>query len=167
MHAEAQAKQRMVHQDFVHRLNEFLGGLSDENLDLLDDLFAASLGDQHYAGYIRGQIGVIREYNHKRCRCGVNHEEEAKDAFTPDSPVDGSSTPESPSKEADPSALMEGYCVEVVPSDIASHYPTKYRCSNCFTPIVSLDDRMRRSPGVKGCGGCQQMTKHGGKWFER
>lgn len=45
--------------------------------------------------------------------------------------------------------------------DFIEHQWPKVKCANCGDEYVSLEDRMKRDPGVKGCASCQQKAKWG------
>ena len=53
-------------------------------------------------------------------------------------------------------SLMDQY--NVVPNPEADGY---FMCGGCGLFIHSLEDRMLREPGIKGCEGCQQKAKFG------
>lgn len=36
-----------------------------------------------------------------------------------------------------------------------------FQCKNCAMPYQSVEDRMRRDPGVANCGGCREKTRWG------
>ena len=153
-------------------MNDFLEKQSDEELMLIERMLLAALDSQHYVGYMRGQIDMLRERKFSVCRCGTNHEKEASDALGEAAEAVSTEVVENAANvadepEEDTEFLMAKYSVQVVPSDLEEHYPTKYRCSVCFTPIVSLEDRMRRPPGTPGCSGCKSFNSQGAKWFGR
>ncbi len=52
--------------------------------------------------------------------------------------------------------LMKLY--NVVPDPSTEGY---FKCGGCGVFIMSLEDRMLREPGVKGCTGCQEQAKFG------
>lgn len=158
---------RIRMRDGVHKINELLDALNDEQLATLDNLIFASSRSKSSAAHLRGQIDVIREVKFGTCRCGTNHEEEfAAEFTTPEQPVPDDAA------DADHRAMLDAgamaaYKVEPVPEDLADEYPTKFRCSECFIPIVSLEDRMLRPKGIDGCSGCQQASATGTKWYGR
>ena len=53
-------------------------------------------------------------------------------------------------------ALMAEY--NVVPR---TDGPTPFKCGNCGVDIISLEDRMRREPGIGGCSGCMAKSRNG------
>lgn len=155
---------RVQERNMTHKVGELLDALNADQLHTLDHLLAAARRSKHVCGYVRGQIDLIREQKFNICRCGTNHDEEIAQEFTSLVPEVGPDPQMSPEEEQD---LMGKYRVMPVPADLREVYPTEYRCADCFTPIVSLQDRMLRNPGIEGCSGCQQASGTGIKWYGR
>lgn len=162
-HQQQEAK--IKGRDMIHRVSDLIDSLNDEQLGTLEYLTMALCNDPSYAGYVHGQVDTVRELKFGTCRCGTDHDEELAQEFS--TPPENQPDIETTHKDYLDAGAMKKYHIEFVPDDLNDVYPTKYRCANCFTPIVSIEDRMLRAPGIDGCSGCQQMSKNGTKWYGR
>lgn len=150
--------------DAKHRVRDFMMELSKEQYEVLSMIFN-SIDDAADIAFYRGQLLVIGEMKHDICSCKENHlEAHAECSVTPDSvfgeqeeQVDPEVIPDLHFAEDKNDALMEEYNVVKAGDEV----PTDFKCGGCGIAIVSLDDRMLRPPGVKGCEGCQHKAKFG------
>lgn len=152
----------MSHVDRSHQITALIDELNPEQLKAVFMLMGLAGANQNSAAYFQGLITMKLQDKHGICMCGDKHDpsdllDEEQSAKAPDMP----------SESVDPTgqneyraAKMEEYGLEEVPIP-GNPNRTYLRCKNCQTPCSSLEDRMRRDPGVKGCSGCQQKAKWG------
>lgn len=111
-----------------------------------------TMADPHngaaYAQFLLGTCTAIMRIKYKVCMCGEDHlstehlgKVEAKEEF------------KLGATSAGEEAAFTEYGMERVNGSL--------QCSNCKLPYVSMDDRMLRRPGMDGCHGCQEKSRHG------
>lgn len=151
---EEQYNHRRMHQQaFAHEVKQFLDSLDMDQLDTLDSMLLASSASDKNAYHWRGQITMLRQEKFDICPCGESHE-------IPDSlqMSDGFEGREN-SREVDKCQLdLVEYGCDINPEDQDGR---SIVCLGCGTVYQSLEDRMLRPPGVKGCSPCQQKAKFG------
>jgi hypothetical protein len=169
----------MEAEDAVHRRQEFLDGLDEEQLLALRSLLAVLASDSTIATYLLGTTSAMLRLRFGLCGCGSKHDSTAhvrglEDVQLPPDPPDDGPTYDSAElisgelvRDADknrtwreniPLSLLAAYSLEI-------HTPVEgiqsLVCSGCGIVQVSLEDRLSRAPGVKGCSTCQQQAKWG------
>lgn len=151
------AEQQDMAQDVLrHEVERFFDSLDKEQLVALRHVMRATHGEG-YAEYVAGLIGGILKYKYNVCGCGRDHDQELL------------AGPTETSEQTDVTGgvnradQMEVYDVRS-PSEAEGEYgggPNSVICRTCGQVYVSLEDRMLREPGVKGCEGCQHQARWG------
>lgn len=152
----------MSHVDQSHQIAALVRELDADQLITLRMLLALTGGREGLSGYFQGMITQRLQEAHGVCLCGERHD--PSELLNEEQPVEKSNSKIEPgsAQEQDVTGnwdpeLLERYNLEVVDDD------TKHelRCKGCKTYVFSLEDRMLRPPGVKGCENCQHIAKWG------
>lgn len=179
-HAELKAD------EFNIRVDQFIETLDREGTmvlrDLMSAIIATSQNPPHLAAHYEGWLAARLQYKFEVCMgCGKKHTNEAAldealddilgprneenrgDALKPEGEkfVQGTLFEMASVSDSAVEAIYanaEEYGVEVV--NLGNPLGA-VRCIGCGTENPSLEDRMLREPGVKGCGGCQEKAKWG------
>jgi RNA polymerase-binding transcription factor DksA len=163
---EAMDKQVMAHEEWVHGFFRSLSELDEDHLVLVRNTIALALNDKNSARIVLGHISTLLDSKYGYCvACGKNHDKEAEAlaAESKEYPQDPSADPtgQSPFHLGDADAmrdvLMDNFEVYEKPEDTSG----AVYCKNCDVRSVSLEDRMMKLPGIKGCDSCQQKQKWG------
>lgn len=150
---EHQEMHEMTFEDQEHAIKQLMADLDKDQLQTLD-LMLGRATDAKVSAYFRGRIEAILELEHDVCPCGRDHNPEIEFS-TKDSAPNTDEEPTLPEVAMTVEKAMEEYGLK------RCDMPGGYSCKNCGQYYVSIEDRMRREPGVKGCGGCQDKAKWG------
>lgn len=165
--------QHMHHQDSIHAVKQFLDELNENQLEVLDLILTQSIQTEGMAGqHVRGQIRQILQIKYDICACGESHnpDEILREDRGPTIPNQDTTHKGKPIQDVelsddltDESLTQEEYlevCEKFNVRPKANGTP-KVICNGCETEYVSLEDRMRRKPGIDGCSACQQKSAWG------
>lgn len=154
--AHQQDMHQMSHQDWIHQVQEYLTKQDKDDLLVLRRIIVMCNGE--LSAHFAGLISAILLTKHDVCMCGQSHGTE-QDILAPSSePV--VRDPAQPDRSRQ--SLMDEY--ELVERGVPTFENPEAKilvCGNCGTQVASLEDRMLRPPGVKGCEGCQNKAKWG------
>lgn len=145
-----------VHDDTKNQFYGFMEKQSPEDLTTLMAMFAwgadESVGRMRLAHMIGWGEAILRiKYPDVCSDCGRKTCGKALGSLIPAQPAASNLARDlSPEGLA---TLMEEYGL-VESGDI-------FQCKNCAMPYQSLEDRMRREPGVANCPGCREKTRWG------
>lgn len=171
MHEKHKDLSDMTTQDFFHALENFMNELNDDNLKFFS-MLASRVIEQEEPRFMLAQLTIsaarILATRKNWCVvCMTNHDDEAAKVLTEGmQTVDPNAQGEVFSQELldEMQATMLKYqmdCAEygVVPSPVPGD--KRVGCINCDYVYPSLQDRMLREPGVKGCPSCIEKAKWG------
>jgi hypothetical protein len=177
-------------EDFRRGLSRLFDELDQDNLTTLAQLFHMLSGvpNEHMpqmVSYYEGMLTAKLQDRFNLCpNCGGNHDEvpddmlhggddTSEDEVSSGEPVGEENLPRQPHPDSvappvevvhelhpDDLAKMEEYNLE----DVRDEDTLKllyFRCKGCGLNYQSIEDRMLKEPGVKGCDGCQQKAKWG------
>lgn len=171
--------ERMHGEAYQHDLKHWIESMTEDSMKMLKSI-AFQHSDRPSAAYLVGVINVTLENKFGICHaCGKKHDDELTEMLgTPE--ADTSTPPKTPAKTSHagagivkPDMTMSGpELLKWVPRSeqkqmddygvdfVEFKYPMVI-CSKCNTEYQSLADRMKRDPGVEGCGDCIQKAKWG------
>ena len=135
----------------LHALRDFFDELNEEQLRALS-LLMLLVKDPERNAYYEAIIDSHLQFKFGTCPCGKNHNEDELLAGPARIGEDAVVTPDADANENE--RLMHEYNMYQDPEG-------SLHCNGCDMPYVSLEDRMRRDPGVEGCPGCQHKAKFG------
>jgi hypothetical protein len=156
---EVLERMQMENEANAHETRHFLDSLTEDQLIKLGGIMQLCFSSNGAAaGYYQGVIIGILDYKYKVClSCGRNHEEEFHEAVDTELPLKNTCCDTVRGRpHSYECSLMVEYGLE--PDDNGSEH---VQCKNCKQWYPSLEDRMLRPPGVKGCSSCQQKAKWG------
>lgn len=160
----------MHRQDNNHAIKDLIDSLNEEGLRALDLVIVNSM-HPHSAHLLRGRVEMALQMKFDVCPCGESHDPERE--LLDQAPLPSQKAPIMPPSpelvEAIPPSdaeLMIQYGIEIDPNygkpvPEGTVLPQLFRCINCGKGYPSLEDRMRRAPGIDGCGGCQHKSAFG------
>lgn len=166
-------EQRMHGEAHAHDMKDWIEGMSFHDIKVFKSIIF-QYSDRPSAAYLVGIINSTMDRKFDICHaCGKKHDDITVDDIVPDTLT---------------SAIVESNGVMPVikkftemsgPELLANMHPgimesmdeyevdfiefqwPRVKCANCDAEFASLDDRMKREPGVKGCSNCQQKAKWG------
>lgn len=130
-----------------HEMRDYIENLDAEGAEKMITMIQTVQNSPEAGWYYIGVLAQLLDTKFGKCKtCGSNH-----DAALAEMAGDGGSTE---SDERPLPDLLREYNMVL---DTAGHLA----CAGCGTPSVSMEDRMLRPPGVKGCSTCQEKAKWG------
>lgn len=172
-------RHRAIHENARHEANRLFFELSDDQLRILEMIFTAisNSNDTSLAAWNAGRIEAIRELKFGVCGgCGRNHSEDAANLAEseddkPETPAFVDARRKAEESQTTPigatTELTDAEKVRMAEYDLddlreeGTFRLLGFVCLNCGMTYVSIDDRMLKSPGKEGCGGCIQKEKWG------
>ena len=142
----------------VHEIHSFLDSLKADQLESLDNMIHTISNSPETAAYFAGLVTMTLKLKHNICPCGSDQ--------CPNS-VLGSTAPRGSQPEEHKVDMTRGRFDELLSEYGLEEYENSngkvngLYCKNCGMIYQSLEDRMLRPPGVKGCAGCQAKAKWG------
>jgi hypothetical protein len=158
----ARQREQMESSAYAHDLAGFFRGLSREDMEHIKVIIYMAAESKSYANQTIGMLSAFAEQKFGICiACNKNHEEQL---LPETSKIPGETVKFSKSMtEAEIRSVMKVFDLrfpnEGEVSTIEGEVPVI--CRNCNTLYQSLEDRMRRVPGIDGCQGCQIKSAHG------
>lgn len=168
-------KMYMQHEEHMNIMHGLIEKLTSDELHVLMDTFAACKDDNFTAGYWVGQMESVR-----RARGFDALTQNEEEVMIPNSqPGERIQVPDPELGESEPKWVQgmldldqaeAGTSAENVEKNMELYGVTFFiqadgtsgvQCLNCGTKYATLEDRMRREPGAKGCTGCQNKAKWG------
>lgn len=145
---DRRAKYQMTYEDAEHSIKQFLGELNEDQLVVLDKMLGVASKSEVAGAFFQGRIESILELKFGVCPCGGDHDPDKEFATS----VDGDKTVKEIISEFDVEKMAKYNLVD-------DH--GQIVCLNCGMEYASLEDRMRRAPGIEGCSGCLEKEKWG------
>jgi hypothetical protein len=151
---------------FRHDINRLIRNLPQDDLLTFKNLMRHMQESLSTAFYLEGVAATTLELRYDLCGgCGKNHEQDLLGAPRED-PTEGTEQLElefdglTTDEAVDRVALMDEY--NLYEGADKDGKPTgEIFCRGCDTQVASLEDRMLRPSGVRGCPGCQHKAKFG------
>lgn len=144
---EEQSRMESVLHEARSRFQRLLLELNPEDLATLAEMLAFCQRQEGFLIYQIGAAQTILQVKHNRCAgCGLDHAQDVLANETAKLNAERDAENEQPS--------MKEY-------GLRRDNDGKLICTECGQGYVSLDDRMLRPPGARGCSGCQQKAKWG------
>jgi hypothetical protein len=173
---EQHEQQHMAVESHIHGYKQFLEGLNADQLKMVRQL-ASDCQDIETSGHWQGRIVEILHRKFGLCPCGNNHDKDAADLLAEQAPaevkpLDADLQANLKKKQAaveeakGPLSEIQAELLSTPKAELLERYNLEeveegIRCIGCQTLVASLEDRMLRPPGVKGCETCQHKTKWG------
>lgn len=167
-------KQRMHTQANIHDIKQLLDSLDKDQLSTLEMIVHSAMHSPETGAIMLGRIEMVQQMKFDKCPCGEEHDASADllggaapaESHAPE-PLSDTVTEIEPTQVIDDVKALrpntpefnkacEDYGVEPILGTLG-----KVKCKGCGYESVSLDDRMRRRPGIDGCQGCQQKAAWG------
>lgn len=170
---KAARERHFMHLDSIrHDMERLLEELDKEQLVTLRHMLNYAGGNEAYAQYWSGAIGATLKYKHGLCGCGKDHAAEllapagepvVQSSTTIDEAIETYGEPFEPVNQAEFDAGLEKYNVRLPEEGevTAAEGEMPVICKGCGMLYQSIEDRMRREPGIPGCSGCVQKQKWG------
>lgn len=182
----AYIKQKMASQAAAQDVGRMYREMDEDSLKTIAMVFNAAIGNPHVAAFHEGFArGILAErhdswpgWNEPAFEFAVGQPDggqvtidatpmtdpgpdplaAAMDA--PDAPLSAPETPAEPEPPAtsDADAMM---AYGLIHAEQTEDFPYPFKCENCGTGYVSVQDRALRRPGPEGCSGCIQKAKWG------
>lgn len=148
----------MNHDDQSHQFLALIEELSEEQLITLRMLISLVGGHgSTIAWYFSGLITQRLRQISGVCLCGKKHD--PSDLL--DNEQKAGEPPRMPAEQEEYyEAKLKEYGVEDIGDPLGTG-ASRVRCLGCGDVFISLEDRMLRPVGVKGCAGCQHKAKFG------
>lgn len=162
-----------------HDVLRFFDELDPEQLKTFRMLIHHCASDEsgRYASHLEGLISGVLQYKHGLCMgCGKKHDDPSE--LIKNEGLPNTVEKDDPQLVADGTKQLELFAQEKAVADLqamekwgvrppvegeveASPEEKPVICIGCGALYQSLEDRMRRSPGIDGCYGCQHKSAHG------
>lgn len=154
---------QMNHQDRIHGIQSLITDMADDSdkLETFKGLVGMIGQGNAFGAYYQGLITGI-QISKGTCMCGESHNPEdllnnEEPAAQPDpSPIEQQPMMEDEREYYENNLRKYGLEEVYINGEVES-----IRCQNCGQTYASLQDRMLRPPGSRGCSGCQQKAKWG------
>lgn len=145
----------MSHTDQSHQISALIDELNSEQLITLRMLLAITGGREGLSSYFQGMITQQLQSKFGLCLCGEKHD--PSDLLNEEQPAESTVPPTETNGMDD----QEEYRLAKMKEYNLEYSDNGLQCAGCKVPVHSLEDRMLRPPGVKGCEGCQHQAKWG------
>lgn len=143
-------------------IESFMDSLTAEQLKTLGKMIIISINDTDSGWQFSGLISGVLIWKHGRGWAGEENPlaDPATSMAFKIAQAEGEpmSDMERLTKQAEDQRAKNMQLYNVVPDPATEGY---FKCGGCGVFIMSLEDRMQRDPGIKGCSGCQEKAKFG------
>jgi predicted esterase YcpF (UPF0227 family) len=150
---EAHARHEMMAEEYRHSTQRLWDELNEEQLVTMRNLMHnLAMGGSPLGFYYEGQIAQAAYLRFNICPgCAVDHNKDLPQETVQQKPREWSE------EELD---QMELYNLDDAYDEETREF-VGFVCKGCGLRYPSIEDRMRKPPGVEGCGGCIHKAKFG------